>query len=188
MAKAAKQIKVTLVKSVFGQLKAHRATVRGLGPAPHPQTRDACTTRPENRGMINAVELPVAGRGGLTMQTERHLKPARRQQARRACASAAARPPARARPAAAASRASARARAATTRSASKAARCRCSAACRKSGFRSKIKAPRAEVRLSELAKVDGDLIDLDVAEGGGSCRSSAERAQRHRCPAKSTRR
>jgi len=26
-----KQIKVTLVKSVFGQLKSHRATVRGLG-------------------------------------------------------------------------------------------------------------------------------------------------------------
>ena len=40
MAKA-KQIKVTLVKSVFGQLKAHRATVRGLGLRRIRDTRDA---------------------------------------------------------------------------------------------------------------------------------------------------
>jgi large subunit ribosomal protein L30 len=52
MAKA-KQIKVTLVKSVFGQLKAHRATVRGLGLR---RIRDTATLvdTPEIRGMINA--------------------------------------------------------------------------------------------------------------------------------------
>ena len=52
MAKA-KQIKVTLVKSVFGQLKAHRATVRGLGLR---RIRDSATLAdtPEIRGMINA--------------------------------------------------------------------------------------------------------------------------------------
>ena len=49
----AKQIKVTLVKSVFGQLKAHRATVRGLGLR---RIRDTATVvdTPEVRGMIRA--------------------------------------------------------------------------------------------------------------------------------------
>ena len=49
----AKQIKVTLVKSVFGQLKAHRATVRGLGLR---RIRDTATLAdtPEIRGMIRA--------------------------------------------------------------------------------------------------------------------------------------
>jgi large subunit ribosomal protein L30 len=49
----AKQIKVTLVKSVFGQLKAHRATVRGLGLR---HIRDTATLAdtPEVRGMIRA--------------------------------------------------------------------------------------------------------------------------------------
>jgi large subunit ribosomal protein L30 len=48
-----KQIKVTLVKSVFGQLKAHRATVRGLGLR---RIRDTATLAdtPEVRGMIRA--------------------------------------------------------------------------------------------------------------------------------------
>jgi large subunit ribosomal protein L30 len=52
MAKA-KQIKVTLVKSIFGQLKAHRATVRGLGLR---HIRDTATVAdtPEIRGMIRA--------------------------------------------------------------------------------------------------------------------------------------
>jgi large subunit ribosomal protein L30 len=50
---AKKQIKVTLVKSVFGQLKAHRATVRGLGLR---RIRDTATVvdTPEVRGMIRA--------------------------------------------------------------------------------------------------------------------------------------
>ena len=45
--------KVTLVKSVFGQLKAHRATVRGLGLR---RIRDTVTVAdtPEIRGMLNA--------------------------------------------------------------------------------------------------------------------------------------
>jgi large subunit ribosomal protein L30 len=49
----AKQIKVTLVKSIFGQLKAHRATVRGLGLR---HIRDSATLAdtPEIRGMIRA--------------------------------------------------------------------------------------------------------------------------------------
>ena len=49
----AKQIKVTLVKSVFGQLKAHRATVRGLGLC---RIRDSAmlADTPEIRGMIRA--------------------------------------------------------------------------------------------------------------------------------------
>ena len=49
----AKQFKVTLVKSVFGQLKAHRATVRGLGLR---RIRDTATVAdtPEVRGMIRA--------------------------------------------------------------------------------------------------------------------------------------
>ena len=52
MAKA-KQLKVTLVKSVFGQLKQHRATVRGLGLR---RIRDSATLAdtPEVRGMIRA--------------------------------------------------------------------------------------------------------------------------------------
>ena len=50
---AKKHIKVTLVKSVFGQLKAHRATVRGLGLR---RIRDTATVvdTPEVRGMIRA--------------------------------------------------------------------------------------------------------------------------------------
>jgi large subunit ribosomal protein L30 len=49
----AKQIKVTLVKSVFGQLKSHKATVRGLGLR---RIRDSATLAdtPEVRGMIRA--------------------------------------------------------------------------------------------------------------------------------------
>ena len=48
-----KGYKVTLVKSVFGQLKAHRATVRGLGLR---RIRDTVTVAdtPDIRGMLNA--------------------------------------------------------------------------------------------------------------------------------------
>jgi large subunit ribosomal protein L30 len=54
MAKSsAKTVKVTLIKSVFGQLKAHRATVRGLGLR---RIRDSAVLAdtPEVRGMIRA--------------------------------------------------------------------------------------------------------------------------------------
>jgi large subunit ribosomal protein L30 len=48
-----KTIKVTLVKSFYGQLKSHRATVRGLGLR---RIRDTATLAdtPEVRGMIRA--------------------------------------------------------------------------------------------------------------------------------------
>jgi large subunit ribosomal protein L30 len=48
-----KGYKVTLVKSVNGQLKAHRATVRGLGLR---RIRDTVTVAdtPEIRGMLRA--------------------------------------------------------------------------------------------------------------------------------------
>jgi large subunit ribosomal protein L30 len=49
----AKQFKVTLVKSVFGQLKAHRATVRGLGLRRIRDTAMVADT-PEVRGMLRA--------------------------------------------------------------------------------------------------------------------------------------
>ena len=48
-----KTIKVTLVKSVFGQLKSHRATVRGLGLRRIRDTAVLADT-PEIRGMIRA--------------------------------------------------------------------------------------------------------------------------------------
>ena len=49
-----KKIKVTLVKSRFGRLKAHRACVAGLGLRKIHQTVEVIDT-PENRGMINKV-------------------------------------------------------------------------------------------------------------------------------------
>lgn len=48
-----KTVKVTLVKSVFGQLKSHRATVRGLGLRKIRDTAVVADT-PEVRGMIRA--------------------------------------------------------------------------------------------------------------------------------------
>ena len=48
-----KSVKVTLVKSVFGQLKNHRATVRGLGLRRIRDTAILADT-PEVRGMIRA--------------------------------------------------------------------------------------------------------------------------------------
>ncbi len=54
MATAKKKIRVTLVKSKFGRLKAHRACVAGLGLRRMHQTVEVIDT-PENRGMINKV-------------------------------------------------------------------------------------------------------------------------------------
>ena len=51
---AAKKLKVTLVKSKFGRLKAHKACVAGLGLRRIHQTVEVQDT-PENRGMINKV-------------------------------------------------------------------------------------------------------------------------------------
>jgi large subunit ribosomal protein L30 len=50
----AKKIRLTLVKSKFGRLKAHRACVAGLGLRRMHQTVEVIDT-PENRGMINRV-------------------------------------------------------------------------------------------------------------------------------------
>ena len=49
-----KTIRVTLVKSRFGRLKAHKACVAGLGLRRINQTVEVIDT-PENRGMINRV-------------------------------------------------------------------------------------------------------------------------------------
>jgi large subunit ribosomal protein L30 len=48
-----KTVKVTLVKSVYGQLQSHKATVRGLGLR---RIRDSAVVAdtPEIRGMIRA--------------------------------------------------------------------------------------------------------------------------------------
>ncbi|HEY5808033.1 MAG TPA: 50S ribosomal protein L30 [Povalibacter sp.] len=48
-----KSFKVTLVKSVFGQLKSHRATVHGLGLRKIRDTAIVADT-PEVRGMLRA--------------------------------------------------------------------------------------------------------------------------------------
>ena len=48
-----RNVKVTLVKSVFGQLHRHRATASGLGLRRIHQSVVVADT-PENRGMINA--------------------------------------------------------------------------------------------------------------------------------------
>ena len=49
----AKTVKVTLVRSTFGQIHRHRATVRGLGQRRMNQTVVVADT-PEIRGMLNA--------------------------------------------------------------------------------------------------------------------------------------
>ncbi len=51
--KVAKTVKVTLVKSTFGQIHRHRATVRGLGLRRMHQTVVLADT-PEIRGMLSA--------------------------------------------------------------------------------------------------------------------------------------
>jgi large subunit ribosomal protein L30 len=50
----AKKVKVTLVKSVAGQLENIRASVRGLGLRRRHHTVEVTDT-PENRGMIRAA-------------------------------------------------------------------------------------------------------------------------------------
>ncbi|MFK7996878.1 MAG: 50S ribosomal protein L30 [Granulosicoccus sp.] len=49
---SAKTVKVTLVRSMNGRLKNHKASVRGLGLRRMHQTVEVIDT-PENRGMIN---------------------------------------------------------------------------------------------------------------------------------------
>ena len=51
---AAKKLKLTLVKSKYGRLKAHRACVAGLGLRRMHQMVEVEDT-PENRGMINRI-------------------------------------------------------------------------------------------------------------------------------------
>jgi large subunit ribosomal protein L30 len=50
---AGKTVKVTLVKSTYGQIHRHRATVRGLGLRRMHQTVEVNDT-PEVRGMLHA--------------------------------------------------------------------------------------------------------------------------------------
>ena len=50
---SAKSVRVTLVKSVYGQLHRHRATARGLGLRRMNQTVVVSDTK-EIRGMLNA--------------------------------------------------------------------------------------------------------------------------------------
>ncbi|MFK7888368.1 MAG: 50S ribosomal protein L30 [Gammaproteobacteria bacterium] len=49
-----KKIKLTLIKSRFGRLKNHKASVAGLGLRRMHQTVEVEDT-PQNRGMINQV-------------------------------------------------------------------------------------------------------------------------------------
>lgn len=51
---ADKKVRVTLVKSTIGRLKAHQACVRGLGLRRTHHSVEVLDT-PENRGMINKV-------------------------------------------------------------------------------------------------------------------------------------
>jgi large subunit ribosomal protein L30 len=51
---AGKKLKLTLVRSKYGRLKAHRACVAGLGLRRMHQTVEVEDT-PENRGMINRI-------------------------------------------------------------------------------------------------------------------------------------
>ena len=60
MSKAgAKQIKVTLERSIFGQLASIAASVRGLGLRRRHQTVTVDDT-PENRGMVRAARHLVS--------------------------------------------------------------------------------------------------------------------------------
>jgi large subunit ribosomal protein L30 len=54
MAQQGKTVKVTLVKSMIGTRREHRACVRGLGLRRMHQTVEVADT-PANRGMINRV-------------------------------------------------------------------------------------------------------------------------------------
>jgi large subunit ribosomal protein L30 len=54
MSSSKKVIKVTLLKSIHGQLKSIGASVRGLGLRRRHQTVEVADT-PQNRGMIHAA-------------------------------------------------------------------------------------------------------------------------------------
>ena len=54
MASGSKKVKVTLVKSLYGQLKHISSSVRGLGLRRRHQSIEVADTA-ENRGMINAA-------------------------------------------------------------------------------------------------------------------------------------
>lgn len=54
MSSEANTIRVTLVKSLSGRLKAHQACARGLGLRRMHQTVDVITT-PENMGMVRKI-------------------------------------------------------------------------------------------------------------------------------------
>jgi len=49
-----KKLKVTLIKSVAGRIRSHRACVRGLGLRRQRHTVEVIDS-PQNRGMINQV-------------------------------------------------------------------------------------------------------------------------------------
>ena len=51
---ADKKLKVTLIRSIHGRLKKHRACVKGLGLRRMHHTVEVIDT-PQNRGMINKV-------------------------------------------------------------------------------------------------------------------------------------
>ena len=53
-----KTVKVTLVRSMNGRLKSHKACVRGLGLRRMHHTVEVKDT-PENRGMMNKVNYMV---------------------------------------------------------------------------------------------------------------------------------
>jgi large subunit ribosomal protein L30 len=54
-----KELKVTLLKSKFGRLKSHRACIAGLGLRRIRHTVTVLDT-PENRGMINRISYLVS--------------------------------------------------------------------------------------------------------------------------------
>ena len=55
---ANKTVRVTLVKSIIGRLKSHKACVQGLGLRRINHTVEVEDT-PSNRGMINKIEYLV---------------------------------------------------------------------------------------------------------------------------------
>lgn len=57
--KEAKQLSVTLVRSLNGRLKTHKACAAGLGLRRMHQTVNVIDT-PENRGMINKIAYMVS--------------------------------------------------------------------------------------------------------------------------------
>jgi large subunit ribosomal protein L30 len=54
-----KKLKVTLLKSIHGRLKSHKACVAGLGLRRIRHTVEVLDT-PQNRGMINKVSYMVS--------------------------------------------------------------------------------------------------------------------------------